>query len=311
MSIEFRNIALPPVHDFSAVAPSGAIIGVLGEKGSGVTELMRIAGGGAAPASGEVHASRDRRLLVAGDTLTLAPVAVLALDQALAAQDAVIRTRTLLALDRLRRAGSTILLASHEYPLLEQLCDEIWWLNTGRLAAKGDPPVVLSAYRKHVAGKIRAWGETLPPRLDPSYRRGDGRGEVVSIETLGANGKPTIVWNNGEAVNVRATIRYHEAVPRPVVGLMIRTQIGFEVYGTNTELEGIEIGPRQPGDVITFEFAFVCDLCPRVYTLTLASHDPDGAAHDWLDDALSITVVADRWTAGVADLRSKVTKSGS
>jgi ABC-type methionine transport system ATPase subunit len=307
MSIAFRNVALPPILDLSAEVPGGAIIGILGEKGSGIPELLKIAGGVAAPASGTVGVNGDRRYLALGDTLNLAPTAILALDQALAAQDAVVRTRTLLALDRLRRAGSTILLASHEYSLLEQLCDEVWWLDAGRLAAKGDPRVVLSAYRKHVAGRIRAWGEDLPPRLDPSYRRGDGRGEVVNIETLGANGKPTIVWNNGEPVKVRATVRYHEAVPRPVVGLMIRTQIGFEVYGTNTELEGIEIGPRDPGDVVTFEFAFNCDLCPRVYTLTLASHDPDGAAHDWLDDALTVTVVADRWTAGVADLRSKLT----
>ena len=35
-------------------------------------------------------------------------------------------------------------------------------------------------------------------------RRGDGRAEVISIETLGAGGKPTIVWKSGEMVSVRA-----------------------------------------------------------------------------------------------------------
>jgi hypothetical protein len=48
-------------------------------------------------------------------------------------------------------------------------------------------------------------------------------------------------------------------------------------------------------------------LCPRPYTLTLASHDPDGTAHDWLDDAVAITVIDERYTAGVANLRAKVT----
>jgi len=41
--------------------------------------------------------------------------------------------------------------------------------------------------------------------------------------------------------------------------------------------------------------------------LTLASHDPDGSAHDWLDDAVAVTVTDERWTAGVANLRAKVT----
>ncbi|MFM2123605.1 MAG: hypothetical protein RL328_56, partial [Acidobacteriota bacterium] len=228
-------------------------------------------------------------------------------DQALATQDAVVRARTLAGLDRLRRSGSTILLASHEYALLEQLCDEVWWLDQGSLAAKGDPRMTLASYRRHVADKVRAWGETVPPRLAPAYRRGDGRAEILSIETLGANGQPTIVWKSGEMVTVRATVRYHEAVPDPVLGVMIRTQIGFEVYGTNTELEHITIGGRKAGDTVVVNFQFLCDLCPHAYTVTMASHDPDGTAHDWLDDAVAITVADDRYTAGVANLRAKVT----
>jgi hypothetical protein len=301
MAFEFRNVSLPPLLDFSATAPDSAIIGLIGEAGCGISELLEIAGDAKAP---------QRRFLAAGMPLNLEPAAVIALDHALALQDAVARTRTLLELDRLRRAGSTILLASHEYVLLQTLCDEVWWLDSGKLAAKGDPKLVLSAYRRHVADRIRGWGEDVPPRLAPSYRRGDGRGEVVGIETLGADGNLTSVWKSGEMVRVRATVRFHKAVPQPVIGLLIRTQIGFEVYGTNTELECIEIGPREAGDKLTIEFSFVCELCPQIYTLTLASHDPDGSAHDWLDDAVAITVTGDRWTAGVANLRAKVTRTG-
>jgi lipopolysaccharide transport system ATP-binding protein len=54
-------------------------------------------------------------------------------------------------------------------------------------------------------------------------------------------------------------------------------------------------------------FSFRCELCPREYTLTAASHDPDGALHEWLDDALAFMVVDSRSTAGVANLRAKVT----
>src|SRR4029077_15380725 len=102
------------------------------------------------------------------------------------------------------------------------------------------------------------------------------------------------------------TVRFHEAVENPVLGLLIRTQIGFEVYGTNTELEKVQIGPRKAGDTITVLFSFLCDLCPQAYTLTLASHDPDGTAHDWLDDAVAFTVADERGTPGVANLRAKV-----
>src|SRR5580692_2305857 len=122
MSIEFRNVSAAPLNAFSAMAPSGVIIGVIGEKNSG-----------------EITAPPERRFVGLGEALNLAPAAVVALDQALATQDAIVRARSLTGLDRLRRSGSTVLLASHEDRLLESLCDEIWWIDGGSLAAKGDP----------------------------------------------------------------------------------------------------------------------------------------------------------------------------
>ena len=289
------------------VAPAGVIIGVIGEKGSGVAELLKLAGGVVQPQSGEVVAGPERRYVALGESLNLAPAAVIALDHALATQDAVVRARTLTGLDRMRRGGATILLASHEDSLLELLCDEVWWLDGGHIAAKGDPKETLAKYRRHVAERVRAWGETIPARLAPAFRHGDGRAELMSIETFGPGNKPTIVWKSGDMATVRATVQYHAAVDNLVLGLLIRTQVGFEVYGTNTELEGIRLGPRAVGDSVTVVFSFLCDLCPRAYTLTMASHDPDGTVHDWLDDAIAVTVTDDRSTAGVANLRAKVT----
>jgi hypothetical protein len=297
----------PPLAGFTATAPAGAIIGLIGEKASGVSELLKLAAGVTQPEKGEIVAGPERRFVALGEALNLAPAAVIALDQALATQDALVRARTLTALDRLRRAGSTILIASHDERMLEALCDEVWWLDAGTLASKGDPRTTLEHYRRFVAERVRSWGETIPPRLAPSYRHGDGRAEVLSIETRGADAKPTIVWKSGELVSVHATVRFHEAVESPVVGLLIRTQIGFEVYGTNTELERVPIGPCKSGETITVTFQFLCDLCPSAYTATLASHDPDGTAHDWLDDAIAFTVTDERYTAGVANLRAKVT----
>jgi lipopolysaccharide transport system ATP-binding protein len=54
------------------------------------------------------------------------------------------------------------------------------------------------------------------------------------------------------------------------------------------------------------EFAFRCELCAEHYTLTVASHDPDGVWHEWLEDAVAFSVADDRYTAGVANLRATV-----
>ena len=137
-------------------------------------------------------------------------------------------------------------------------------------------------------------------------RRGDGRAEVLSIDTLDANGQPVRSFASGSPATIRITVRFQAAVPDPVVGIMIRTRIGMEVYGTNTELEQVKVGPCSPGDERTISFRVQCDLCPGYYTLTAASHDPDGVWHDWLEDAVSFTVSDTRYTAGVANLHAKV-----
>lgn len=307
MAIEFRSVSAGPLKSFTASAPSGAIIGVVGGKNSGVAELLKLAGGTLQPERGDVTAGSQRRFVALGDALNLAPSDVLAMDQALATQDAVVRARTLPGLDRLRRAGTTIFIASHEDRLLENLCDEIWWLEAGALAGKGDPRETMGRYRRWVAEQVREWGESIPPRLAPSGRRGDGKAEVLAIELFGEHGKPTIVWRSGEFVTIRATVRFHEAVSNPVIGMLIRTQIGFEVYGTSTEMENVAIGAREAGETVTVVFQFLADICPQPYTLTLYSEGPDGAPHDWLDDAVAFAVIDERRIQGVANLRAKIT----
>jgi ABC-type methionine transport system ATPase subunit len=306
MAVVLREAALPPLERISATAPNGAVIGVIGEDGSGKSALARLIGGREAPAAGLVDAGEPRRLIGIGDPLNLSPVATLVIDHGLAGHDALIRARALMGLERLRRAGATIFLVSHEQELLRSACDEIWWLSRGRLEAKGDPAEVLEQYNRHIANRLRDWGATLSQALAPSLRRGDGRAEVVAIETLDGQGRPSLVWQSGERVSVRVQVRFAQDVGDPVVGIMIRTRIGLEVYGTNTEAENVRLGPCRAGDVLAVTFTFACNLCPQEYTLTAASHDADGVWHDWLEEALTFRVTDSRPTAGVANLRASV-----
>jgi ABC-type methionine transport system ATPase subunit len=309
MSLAFHRVTSAPLRELEAAAPDGVVIGVVGEDGAGTSQLLRLAAGIEAPRAGSVERSGRARLLGPMDPLELEPVPVLLIDQTFARHDALAGHRAALALDRIRRAGSTVLLASHQEDLLLRLSDEIWWLDSGSLAGRGDPAEMLAAYRKHIARRERAWGETMRSPLAPRMRRGDGRAEVLQVETLGANSRPTIVWRSGEQATVRVVVRFHREVADPVVGMMIRTRIGLNVYGTNTELEKVKLGPCQAGDLSEIRFTFACDLCPGEYTLTAASHDPDGVWHDWLEDAVAFAVSDDRYTAGVANLRARVTTS--
>jgi lipopolysaccharide transport system ATP-binding protein len=306
MAIEFRGARFPPLRDLTVAAPDGAVIGIVGERGAGKGALLQLAAGFDKPDAGEVVVRGTRRYLGPADLLDLSSVNLLLIEHTFAQQDALARAQALTAIETLRSERSTVLIVSHELELLRSLADEVWWLESGRLARRGDPREVLDAYECRIAEKFRAWGETQSNPIRLTQRRGDGRAELVSLETVGTSGQATMVWQSGEFVTVRVTARYREAVDDPVIGIMIRTRIGLDVYGTNTELEKLKLGPCPAGSQVRVDFRFLCGLCPGEYTLTAASHDPDGRAHDWIDEALAFVVTDSRYTAGVANLRATV-----
>lgn len=310
MPLSFRRVHAAPLADFDATAPEGSIIGLIGEDGSGKTRLLRLAAGIDQPNSGAVKRPESGRLLGPLDPLNLAPAPLLLIDGTLAKHDSLVRERAAIGLDRMRRSGSTILLVSHDEELLLRLSDEIWWLHEGRLAGRGDPAETLAGYRRHIAQRVRAWGGSVNSPLSPRMRRGDGRAEIVEIATIGEDGRSTAAWRSGELAVVKVRVHFHAAVESPVVGIMIRTRVGLNVYGTNTELERLSLGPYAAGDTIEISFAFRAELCPGDFTLTAASHDPDGVWHDWLEDAVAFAITDDRYTAGVANLRATVTLAG-
>jgi energy-coupling factor transporter ATP-binding protein EcfA2 len=306
MPVEFRKVSCPPLNALDVTAPDGVAIGIIGEDGSGKSMLLRLAAGLEPPRAGSVAVGTRRRFLGPTDALNFAPVDTLLLDHALALHDRLVRARAITALDRLRKAGATILFTSHDEDLILELADEIWWLGQGRLIGRGDPPEALDAYRAHVAQRIRAWGQSIQAPLSPRLRRGDGRAEILSVETIGQDGKPTSVFRSGEPAVVRVSVKFNQSVTDPVVGILIRSRIGVYVYGTNTELEKLKFGPCSPGDALRLSFAFRCELCAQEYKLTAASHDPNGVWHDWLEDAVAFSVTDLRYTAGVANLRAHV-----
>jgi homopolymeric O-antigen transport system ATP-binding protein len=310
MSLCFERVCCAPLRDISLRFASGMTVGLVGPDDAGTGVLLRLAAGLLTPESGRVEAEAGATLVEAGpgararlEGLLDTSPRLLLVDHALSLVDSAFQVKFTQAMARWQRNGALILIASHDLPLLERTSDLVIALEDGRVVEQGDPGLVAANYRRRMAA--RAAGGAAPP-LAPASRHGDGRVELRSLEILGAGGAPSGTVRSGEEITVRIGLRFQEAVPNPVVGLQIRSRIGVVVYGTNTELEKAEVGPCAAGQDVQVDFRFRCELCPQEYTLTVASHDPDGAAHDWLEDAVLFAVVDDRYTAGVANLRARV-----
>jgi lipopolysaccharide transport system ATP-binding protein len=128
----------------------------------------------------------------------------------------------------------------------------------------------------------------------------------LSVAILNAAGAEVASVASGEPVTVRVRARFHRAVKDPMVGILVRTRIGMDVYGTNTRIEQTPLGEFAAGDELEVDFHLECWLTPQPYTLTVATQSDDGSSHDWVDDAIAFDVVDTRVAAGVANLRAKI-----
>ena len=231
---------------------------------------------------------------------------ILIVDEALAVGDAVFANRCVRKFQELRERKVTVLFVSHDLGLVKQLSDRAILLLNGRIEAEGSPRDVINRYIGLVLEQAGAAARSERPRLRASFRHGDGTSEILGVADAERARRRARRGGERRAGHGARALALPPRGRDPMVGILIRTRIGMDVYGTNTRIEQSELGDFEPGDELEVDFRIECWLTPQQYTLTVATQNADGSSHDWLDDAIAFDVVDTRVAAGVANLRAEV-----
>jgi len=231
---------------------------------------------------------------------------ILIVDEALAVGDAIFANRCIQKFEELKQRKVTVLFVSHDLGLVKRLSDRAALMVDGKVAAYGTPSEVVNRY---VGLVLERQGRESPhedKRLGGTFRHGDGASRVIDVELLDTRGEKTRSVDSGAPVTVRVRARAERDLDDPVAGMLIRNRLGIDVFGTNTRVEGVQIGRVAAGEIFETDFTFDCLLTRQDYTLTVATQYREGFSQDWLDDVLSFTVVDSRDLAGLASLKTKV-----
>ncbi|MBL8214739.1 MAG: ABC transporter ATP-binding protein [Bryobacterales bacterium] len=234
---------------------------------------------------------------------------VLIVDEALSVGDAIFASRCIQKFEELKERKVTTLFVSHDLGLVKRLSNRVVFLLNGQVEAIGSPNDVVNRYVGLVHERQKAAQLTAAPgegTLSASFRHGDGTSRILDIQILNAQGVPTTAIQRGEPLTIRIKARFTADSQEPTMGLLIRNRLGIDIYGTNTRIEQISLGRMRAGELLELDFRFECWLARHEYTLTVATQHADGASQDWLDDAVSFTVVDPKEIAGVVDLRADV-----
>ncbi|RMG68191.1 MAG: ABC transporter ATP-binding protein, partial [Bacteroidetes bacterium] len=207
---------------------------------------------------------------------------LLLIDEALAVGDAAFQQRCIERFSEFRRAGSLILIVSHDLPLLQAVSDRILLLDRGKAKFLGEPAEAISRYMELIASSSRdETGSKFSELKESEYR----------LELLDANAQARRHFVSGEQAELSVELSPKEELHDLTVGIHITSSHGIRVFGVNSRQllgEGIRIqGSRQ------LRFRLTLNLGPGLYTIGLSVHRGLSHATDcylWEDSVIEFEV---------------------
>jgi ABC-type polysaccharide/polyol phosphate transport system ATPase subunit len=163
---------------------------------------------------------------------------MLLIDEVLAVGDAAFQQKCLDVFYRLRDEGRTIILVTHDMPLIQRFCHRAMLLESGRMELIGDPREVSNRYLSLNFERGRGGAATIEP----------GTGVTVLDAWIEDDeGRRVAAVPYGERFHVRALIEASERIAHPDVRIALTDEDGVYVFGANSGSDGpdfIEEGQR-------------------------------------------------------------------
>jgi ABC-type polysaccharide/polyol phosphate transport system ATPase subunit len=228
---------------------------------------------------------------------------VLLIDEVLAVGDEGFTHKCLDKFAEFRRRGKTILLVTHSLGVVERFCDEVLWLDSGRVRAHGDPRRVIDAYltaveesegaqlatetARAVSSAPGGTSET-PLSIEPPEdmfqavegRWGSRQVEIVDVALLDHANRPSFVYHSGDKFSVRLKVVAHQPTDDFVFGVSFFNADGVCCYGTNTFIERMHPQRLEGEAEIVFAVENL-DLVEGTYKLDVAVHASEGFPYDY------------------------------
>ncbi len=230
---------------------------------------------------------------------------VLLIDEVLAVGDVSFQQKCLQKIANFKSQGGTVLLVSHDIELVRRLCNEVLWLDAGKVVAQGSPEVVVGQYVAEMAQEtIRRTPRSAHVLHTPAglelrvneNRFGSQEIEIVAVRLLDDRRLPVETLDSGEALRVEIDYLAREAVPTPHFGVTITRDDGLVCYDS-TGRGGVGLASKWGQIALVIERL---DLNEGRYFVDVGVYSHDWAwAYDYHWHAYPLLIQADGTGKGV------------
>jgi lipopolysaccharide transport system ATP-binding protein len=223
---------------------------------------------------------------------------VLIVDEALSVGDAYFQHKSFDRIREFRKAGTTLLIVSHDRQAIQSLCDRAILLVGGRLALEGAPEEVMDFYSAMLAEKEQQ--TVRQERLAGGQVRtisGTGEAGFADVALINEQGQRIEVVSVGSTVTLQVVVDIKVDIPRLVLGFMIKDRMGQAIYGINTHRLNRPLENLKAGEQVTYRFEFPARLGKGNYSIALSLSRLDShldTNYEWRDFALVFHVINTR-----------------
>lgn len=202
---------------------------------------------------------------------------ILLVDEALAVGDLYFQAKSLERMRKLRRTrDTTILVVTHSIDIAEEMCDEVLWIEKGRLLFRGSSRVgldrILMEHHRHVPSLDQLqWSNELMYML---IRARFGTGEIVirGVRFIDPNDQETCSFRTGERFCLEIDFEKRGPVHRLVCGVGIEREDGLACTLVNSDPDVLGTPVPEKGTLRAILDPF--EFLPGRYRLTVAFLSP-------------------------------------
>lgn len=258
---------------------------------------------------------------------------ILIVDEALAVGDAKFQAKCFERLRQLKDNGASILLVSHSSEQIVTHCSTAILLSKGVQLDMGEPKQVVNRYMDLLFGKEKKQLDAPMALVESTvqasvcqlsrledcfakhnnynpheYRWGDGSAAILDFYLMAEDEVYPSQIGSGQKITLRLSIKFHQDIHCPILGITLKTKEGVAVYGVNSETIDCDqlrsLGKKD--SVIEVQMVFDCPLSTGDYFISvgLASrHGEEIIPHDRRYDAIHLNIKPGNNFFGLADMK--------
>lgn len=231
---------------------------------------------------------------------------ILLVDEVLAVGDMDFQQKCLDVFADYKKKGVTMLFVSHDLGAVRRFCDKTLLMRNGRIQAYGNTGDIIDRYVYGIDKAEAQPQESIEPTPAEKGRWGNQKVSITGVKLLDKYGKESDRFNTNDRMDI--CISYHAAEPvvSPVFGISLYGENDLNYYGTNTDIQGLDLGTISGDGMIKVSIPSMLLISGKFF-LTVAAHTKDHVPYDWHDKKYSFSIINTGRAVGIFDLKSEWT----